>query len=68
VKHAHIATVLTPLGLESWGPLHWWSQGFKRWGTGPPVALVVALMIGRTADTHRRASVRLLSLLKVAVF
>jgi len=68
VKHVHIATILTPLGLESWGPTHWWPQGFKRWGNGPAVALVVAPMIGRTADTHWRASIRLLSLLKVAVF
>jgi len=60
---------LTPLCLESWGPTHCWPQGFKRWGTGPPSRfLVVAPMIGRTADTHWRASIRLLSLLRVAVF
>ena len=68
MKHVHIAAILTPLGLKSWGSTHWWSQGFKRWETVPTFALIVAPMIGRTADTHWRASVRLLSLLKVAVF
>ena len=52
MKHVHIAAILTPLGLKSWGSTHWWSQGFKRWETVPTFALIVAPMIGRTADTH----------------
>ena len=32
-------------GPESWeGPTHWWSQGLKSWGGGPPGPLVVAPM------------------------
>jgi len=30
---------LTPLCLESWGPTHWWPQGFKRWGDRSPQSL-----------------------------